>query len=299
MSEDTGSRLDHWLASPDNAPLVHTDSSDTAALVSAAGWDVSAVGFDLADSAAIMVLDWRINIPDSAPIDRLARDCGLLVLVDLDTIDEADAALAGREVRFVIGSPAPLIATELHDLVVHSRTRQASDSSRDERAQLQALARELARLAERLGTITDDQDPVSGNGLADRGLEYQAEPAIDQGLVKPPAASRIRHTIAMRRLRDRFFSSELFADPAWDILLDLTASRLERKSVAVSSLCIAAAVPPTTALRWIRMMTDQGLLERRADPKDARRMFIDLSDAAFRNVCGWFALVEARGGMAG
>ncbi len=101
----------------------------------------------------------------------------------------------------------------------------------------------------------------------------------------------------MRRLRDRYFPSDLFADPAWDILLDLTASRLEKKPVSVSSLCIAAAVPPTTALRWVRMMTDQGLLERRADPADARRMFVDLSDAAYANVCGWFALVEQRGGL--
>ena len=44
-------------------------------------------------------------------------------------------------------------------------------------------------------------------------------------------------------------------------------------------------------------MTDQGLLERRADPADARRMFVDLSDAAFAKVCGWFAMVEQRGGL--
>ncbi|PXW75886.1 hypothetical protein C7451_10647 [Blastomonas natatoria] len=299
MSEDTGSRLDQWLAPHGDALPIHADTSDTAALVSAAGWDVSAEGFDHIGRAAIMVLDWRDGVPAGIPIDRLAQDCGLLVLVELDAVDQADATLAGREVRLVVGANPALIATELHDLVVHLRTRQASDSSRDERARLAALARELAQLAERLGTISDEQNSGSGQGLADHGLDYHAEPAADLRRAKPPAARLIRQLIAMRRMRDRFFSSELFADPAWDILLDLTASRLERKSVAVSSLCIAAAVPPTTALRWIRMMTDQGLLERRADTKDARRMFIDLSDVAFRNVCGWFALVEARGGMAG
>jgi DNA-binding MarR family transcriptional regulator len=64
------------------------------------------------------------------------------------------------------------------------------------------------------------------------------------------------------------------------MLLDLMAARLERIQVSVSSLCIAACVPPTTALRWIKMMTDQGLFERVADPVDGRRIFIRLSDSA-------------------
>lgn len=84
--------------------------------------------------------------------------------------------------------------------------------------------------------------------------------------------------IRMRRLRDRFFDASLFADPAWDMLLDLMAARLEGVQVAVSSLCIAAAVPPTTALRWIKLMTDNGLFERVSDPVDGRRVFIRLSD---------------------
>ena len=43
------------------------------------------------------------------------------------------------------------------------------------------------------------------------------------------------------------------------------------------SLCIAAAVPPTTALRWIKMLTDVGLLVRVADPHDGRRVYIELA----------------------
>jgi DNA-binding MarR family transcriptional regulator len=50
--------------------------------------------------------------------------------------------------------------------------------------------------------------------------------------------------------------------------------------VSVSSLCIAAAVPTTTALRWIKQLADRGLLERRSDPADARRAFIALAPTA-------------------
>ena len=41
-----------------------------------------------------------------------------------------------------------------------------------------------------------------------------------------------------------------------------------------------AAVPPPTALLWIKMLADRGLFVRGADPTDGRRVFIDLSDAA-------------------
>ena len=99
----------------------------------------------------------------------------------------------------------------------------------------------------------------------------------------------LRDIIRARRLRAQFFGHGLFADPAWDILLDLFAARMEGRSVAVSSLCIAAAVPATTALRWIRQLTDQALLRRVADPQDGRRVFIELTDSAVATMSAYFA----------
>ncbi len=95
--------------------------------------------------------------------------------------------------------------------------------------------------------------------------------------VRPVDAGRIRAHIKARRTRDRFFEAELFADPAWDMLLDLAAARLEARRVSVSSLCIAAAVPTTTALRWIKTLVDKGLFVRESDPADARRAFIGMA----------------------
>ena len=40
---------------------------------------------------------------------------------------------------------------------------------------------------------------------------------------------------------------------------------------------LAAAVPATTALRWIKTMTDSGLFMRRADPHDGRRVFVEMA----------------------
>ena len=42
----------------------------------------------------------------------------------------------------------------------------------------------------------------------------------------------MRRIIRQRQLRARFFDGDLFADPAWDMLLDLTAARIEMKRVS-------------------------------------------------------------------
>jgi DNA-binding MarR family transcriptional regulator len=91
---------------------------------------------------------------------------------------------------------------------------------------------------------------------------------------------QISTLINARRHRSEFFRSELFADPAWDILLDLARAKLEGQRICISSLCVAAAVPPTTALRWINSLTAEGLLTKMRDPVDARRVFVTLSESA-------------------
>lgn len=69
--------------------------------------------------------------------------------------------------------------------------------------------------------------------------------------------------LASRRRREDLFGANLFADPAWDMLLDLFVEEEKGNSVYVSSLCMASAVPTTTALRWIGTLTEAGLFERR------------------------------------
>lgn len=298
MSEDGRAPFGDGNLPKAGAFSVAADSAATARLVVAAGWAATVVS-PSERTSPIFAFDWRDAVPSAAALVDIPSDAALLCLVSLETIDVVDALLGGRTTACVFGDAPSLIAVALSDLSAILKSGRAFDSNRDERARLQALAIELARLAEQLGEITSSDDDDTPEALADRSLAYRAEPRADRGPAIPPDPQRIRHLISMRRLRDRFFSSELFADPAWDILLDLAASRLERRSVSVSSLCIAAAVPPTTALRWIRLMTDQQLLERRSDPGDARRMFVDLSDAAFDQLCSWFALVDARGGLGG
>lgn len=108
--------------------------------------------------------------------------------------------------------------------------------------------------------------------------------AVDQ-LAKVPTTpgkvseAEVRSILSLRRRRERFFDGELFADPAWDILLELYAADLGQRPLSVSSVCVGAAVPATTALRWIGVLQKNNLIERRADRLDGRRVFLVLSQS--------------------
>ena len=92
-----------------------------------------------------------------------------------------------------------------------------------------------------------------------------------------------------RRKRDAMFDPVIFADPEWDILLDLFAEGGFGRRVSMSSLCIAAAVPTTTAVRCINMMVDRGVLAKSRDTNDARRMLIELTEETRAKMRVWLA----------
>jgi hypothetical protein len=95
-----------------------------------------------------------------------------------------------------------------------------------------------------------------------------------------------------RRLRAKAFEDpSLFGEPAWDLLLDLFIAALEGKRVPVTSACIGAAVPTTTALRWIGLLEAQGLISRENDSSDARRIFVKLSDDARQSMADYFGRI--------
>ena len=133
-----------------------------------------------------------------------------------------------------------------------------------------------------------------------QNLEFQVQQLrqnIDSGSVDPRAAPvagepvsyrLLKDMIEARRARDRYFDGSLFGEPAWDILLELYAGELAQMRVTVSNLCIGAAVPATTALRWINNLENSGLLMRSPDPMDGRRLFVNLTDKAREGLAAYF-----------
>lgn len=166
-------------------------------------------------------------------------------------------------------------------------------------SRIQQLSDEIGRLARTLDALMQRKSgqPAfdAGQALADSAPLYarrlpaaltEESDAMDE--LSAITAAQVRDLLRARRIRSDFLPGDLFADPAWDMLLDLLASQLERDQVSVSSLCIAAGVPPTTALRWLRTLTDKGLVIRHADPHDGRRVFISLAQDTADALLRWF-----------
>ncbi len=103
-----------------------------------------------------------------------------------------------------------------------------------------------------------------------------------------PVADRARIYYAERRRREKHLPGKLFGEPAWDILLDLFISAGEGKPVFVSSACLAANVPQTTALRRIQILEEHGLVEREGDSGDNRRTIVRLTPRGHAAMAGFF-----------
>jgi DNA-binding MarR family transcriptional regulator len=105
----------------------------------------------------------------------------------------------------------------------------------------------------------------------------------------PVEEQDVRLLLKARRNRAKFFPGDLFADPAWDMLLELYAAELGQHRLSVSNLCDGAGVPPTTALRWITTLEKHGMLTRSNDPYDGRRVFVRLSSKGVEAIAAYFA----------
>jgi hypothetical protein len=123
--------------------------------------------------------------------------------------------------------------------------------------QIGHLQAELDRLAAQMQRLARTGNPMSHDEAA--------------------TAALLRTLIRIRLARAKFLEGDLFADPAWDLLLELKLADLEQVRMSVSAACIAARVPATTALRWVNLMVDRGLLCRSPDKFDARRVFLSLA----------------------
>ena len=108
-----------------------------------------------------------------------------------------------------------------------------------------------------------------------------------------PSPKWLEQVLRARKLRHRFFTMGLFADPAWDMLLDLYAAELKQRRVQVTSLCIASHSPTTTALRHIAVLTENGLIRKFLDPLDSRRKFVELTPKAIEAMERYFSSIAA------
>lgn len=235
-----------------------------------------------------------VDMAALARLDMRAARAGvqLVVSTSIGSLDDVFACLDQSNAQILV-SPSRadrVIALGRLLLADGSRVRELSDH---DRMSLLRLTEQVSQIAQKLETLSDtgSREVVGASAFSfdatgardpSSRLVRNTRPALPDPLL-------VRKIIRQRQLRTRFFDGDLFADPAWDMLLDLAASRAEHKRVSVTSLCIASGVPPTTALRWITQMTAAGLFCRAEDESDRRRAFITLSEKAIDAVAHYFA----------
>jgi hypothetical protein len=240
------------------------------------------------------------QVAASAVWIEVDRDCGVEMDEVLDCIERNVAT--GRFAA-VVSATAELV-DPIAARMIGQGIELIVDADDGERAAALAIATARAGMAQRLSDVASDQNAARLRQLSDEVSRIAATLArLSAG---PPAPSRaaelsrksevpeisaetVRSVIRARRLRARYFPEELFADPAWDMLLDLLQAEIAHLRVPVSSLCIAAAVPATTALRWLKTMVSQGIFIRRADPHDGRRVFVELAPETSHALRRYFA----------
>jgi DNA-binding MarR family transcriptional regulator len=285
------------LSNFDQSPILIAASSLAAR--ARAARTIQATGIRIADEVLIADALARLDrqVSASAVWIELDEDCGgpmdeLLTHVSRDVasgryaavvstssalVDPVMACLADGSVEVVVDADdAQRTAALAIAMSQPNRPLRVSDVASDRSAErLRQLSDEVSRIAATLARLS------TGPSATPRPAE--AAPTKD---LPPLSADIVRSVIRARRLRSRYFQEELFADPAWDMLLDLLQAEISQLRVPVSSLCIAAAVPATTALRWLKTLVQEGLFIRRADPHDGRRVFVELapntSDALHR-----------------
>lgn len=144
-----------------------------------------------------------------------------------------------------------------------------------------------------------DAEPLERHGHSDSGQDIPDSDVLDaaisrvlarqqqqdsqrtNGAHRPLDLSAAAKMIydARRKIDAVFGLAGFSVSPAWDIMLDLFAAHADNRAISVSSACIGAACPPTTALRWIGVLEQQGLVARTNDATDARRTFLTLTSA--------------------
>ena len=289
MAEDAAAAGLRVAQTTDLARLV--ESGNTSSLPELVLVDCPVI--DGAELAALSRLDQRASRQGSQ----------LVISTSMGSLDEVFGCLDHADAQILV-TPSRADRVIALGRVLSRTGHRVRELSEEDRLSLLRLTDQVSQIAQKLEQLSShgaDETPSAfrfDTPSGDRGkIDAKLDPQFDRSSDRLVRASRpplpdprlVRKIIRQRQLRARFFEGDLFADPAWDMLLDLTAARVEHVRVSVTSLCIASGVPPTTALRWIGQMTDAGLLQRVDDETDRRRAFITLTDKAADAMARYFA----------
>jgi DNA-binding MarR family transcriptional regulator len=193
-------------------------------------------------------------------------------------LDEATAVQRAESVRDAgSGRPAKTLVAQLAHVVGRGRVSVCHDTVKQASYEpLQGeeivpsnvgdLLIQLHELSTKLCSALQPQEPDS----------FEEPDSLD----RPGCHRLVADILRVRRQRNKVFGTDLFGDPAWDILLELYASERTGRRLSISGACYASGVPSTTALRWISRLERGGWIRRIGDPLDRRRSWLMLTEGS-------------------
>lgn len=126
------------------------------------------------------------------------------------------------------------------------------------------------------------------------GAPASAAPATEDAVAPLGRQELARLILWGRGLLESEVATDLFADPAFNILLTLYVSRSEARDISTSAACTASGVPTTTALRWINALARRGMIHKRSLASDRRFTYLELSDTTCTALDRFFDLILDR-----
>jgi hypothetical protein len=139
--------------------------------------------------------------------------------------------------------------------------------------EIAAIKAALAVASEKIDTLKDIA-AVSDNMTSSETASLSDELG-QQGLVGR-AETMLRWSRFKTKTLD--LGTGLFSDSCWDMCLDIYICDLKREQITVSSIAHSSGIPMTTAMRYINVMVEEGLLEKSPNPSDNRMIFISTSE---------------------
>lgn len=156
----------------------------------------------------------------------------------------------------------------------------------------EGLATVLRRASRTWNQMAFNFRPSSAVSDSSGQAQSSSEHGAPQELSDAELLEMVRTLVRKRERRGEFLDREMFSDPSWDLLLDLTSAKLEGVPVPVSSACAATHLPLSTALRYVRALVDAGLVKRWRDPSDRRRDLLELEQMAMDSMRQYLSVVR-------
>lgn len=134
--------------------------------------------------------------------------------------------------------------------------------------------------------ITNPGEPPRNHGPAEP--QGERDRLTEECRMRRVAESLLRQ----RQQRSDYVSSTLFAEPGWDMLLELYVIENSGSSTAASALMPHSEIPKSTKARWLDHLEQLRLVRRRAHPHEPETEFVELTDEGTRQLEGYLSSIS-------